>query len=784
MEFHNSTICYQATQRVYRNAVVRHIRQIFTDKFPDNWKKQLKHAVGAEEWEKNQSNTRQRQISGESGSSVSDDFDVLDVAHFYNIFDIHFDLLFPSRTSDTQKDRNRWKRSVLDWVLTVKTLRDPMSHPPEQDFSFNDSFRMIDCEGRVLDALGLPEAAELKEIQKELSGYPKDAPEPVEPLPHSLPPREAVVVDFVGRTQELRKLWDWLRDPHAHRWAVAGEGGKGKSAIAYEFAAQVRFAAPEEILAVWWLSAKKKRFTERRAVSVSGPDFEDLRTACQKLLADYGWNEPIPSDKEELQSKVLRMFNEIPSLVVVDDLDSLEGQDEEAIEFFTLAAPVTKSKILLTTRRTVFGMAHTTTHVSGMSPEDFSKFVKSRCQIFGLDPKVLTPDRINEVRQLTEGSPLFAEDLLRLSASVSLAEAVKGWKGKEGDEARRYALGRELDMLSAEAKEALLAACLSSGPVSFAELESLTGFSKARLNAVISEMQRLFLVLKPRIIEGEERFDVNVNTRTLVVRVFDGTELYRRTQNAVDAVAGRLPYADRGRTGSVIRQAVFLVKTGEFSKAEETVQAALKVEPNNPSLIGALGYVYKSWVPQRATDARQQFARAAQLKCKRLDPYRQWIQLEIGGKEWTNAARAAAQGLKNLPGNVELMYWAGYAHSRLGKELLGGLLLERARTELETASDLLRDALRPPESLKASQERQLNSMCYRAIVITYDSLAELAELEHFRGLGQRDPLKGQGEYISRVKQFLTDWISEHPDDAFAERERSWYERKYGFEVGK
>jgi hypothetical protein len=523
---------------------------------------------------------------------------------------------------------------------------------------------------------------------------------------------------------------------------------------------------------------------EGKTVVIAEPDFEDLTGACQKLLACYAWNEPVPSDKDDLKSKVLQLLDAIPALVVVDDLDSLEGQDEEAIEFFALAAPVTKSKILITTRRTVFGMAHTTTHVSGMSPEDFGKFVKSRCHIFGLDPGLLTADRINEIRELTEGSPLYAEDMLRLAASVSLAEAIKSWKGKDGDEVRRYALGRELDMLSVEAKETLLAACLSPGPVSFAELESVTGFSKIRLNAAIAEMQRLFLVLKPRIIEGEERFGVNLNTRTLVNRVLEGTDLYRRTKNAADAVAGRLPFTDRGRTGAVVRQAVFLIRTGEFSKAEETVQTALKVQPNNPDLIGALGYVYKSWRPQRTTDARQQFARAAQLKCKRLDPYRQWIQMEIQGREWTNAGKAAAHGLKNLPGSAELMYWEGYAHSRLGKELLGGLILERARTELELASSLLQSALRPPENLTGSQERQLNSMCYQAVVINYDSLAELADLEDLKGLHQRDPFKSKREYVSKVEQFLTDWTAEHPDDPFAEKERSWYERKYGLEIPK
>jgi hypothetical protein len=60
----------------------------------------------------------------------------------------------------------------------------------------------------------------------------------------------------------------------------------------------------------------------------------------------------------------------------------------------------------------------------------------------------------------------------------------------------------------------------------------------------------------------------------------------------------------------------------------------------------------------------------------------------------------------------------------------------------------------------------------------------LADLEDLKGLHQRDPFKSKREYVSKVEQFLTDWTAEHPDDPFAEKERSWYERKYGLEIPK
>lgn len=774
----NLTICYEATQRVYRNAVVAHLRKAFTAAYKNDWKLKLQHTVGHEEWNTNLTKMRERQVSGEVSIEVADEFDLLSVNHFYNLFDIHFDVVFPPTTPETSSEKKKRRQNVLQWTRTVKSLRDPLSHPTEQDFSFDDAFVMILSAKRVLEAMKHPDVEKLQSLSAELSGFPKDLSEP---LLHNLPPRDTVVLHFIGRYNELHTLWSWLNDTHMRRWALAGEGGKGKSAIAYEFATRVRFTAPEPFEIVLWLSAKKKRFRENELVPAIGPDFHDLSSALNKLLVDYGWKDETDKGLEERRGKVLHLLDEFPALIIVDDVDSLESAEESAVEFFTLAAPNTRSKVLLTSRRTLFGMGHTTTHITGLTKEDLREFVRSRCDLFGLDISLFTPERVEEIGQLTERSPLFIEDLLKLASAVSLQEAIKGWQGKEGHEARVYALGRELEMLSPDAKDSLLAASLSPGPVSFAELEALMGYPKPRLSAVISELQRLFLVPKPQLIEGEERFNVNVNTRALVVERMRDTDSFRRVENAVKAVGGRLPYNDRGRTAEVIRQAVFLVKTSEFGKAEETINMALKSSPNAPDLIGALGWVYKCWKPQRVTDARQQFARAAQLKCKRLDPYRHWIELEIHNYEWTNAAKAAEQGLKNIPGNPELLYWAGYSRSKLGRELLGGLVLERARAELEAASSYLEKLINFLNKPMTPREREISATAFRAVVLNLESLAELSELERVRNIPTRSTFgKTYNDYVAQINVHLTDWIAEHPTDSTANSVRQRLERKFNF----
>jgi hypothetical protein len=55
-------------------------------------------------------------------------------------------------------------------------------------------------------------------------------------------------------------------------------------------------------------------------------------------------------------------------LVIVDDVDSLEGEDESEITFFDVTR--TPSKVLFTSRRSLFGLAGVSTQVKGFSRDD------------------------------------------------------------------------------------------------------------------------------------------------------------------------------------------------------------------------------------------------------------------------------------------------------------------------------------------------------------------------------------------------------------------------------
>ena len=95
--------------------------------------------------------------------------------------------------------------------------------------------------------------------------------------------------------------------------------------------------------------------------------------------------------------------------------------------------PQTRSKVLFTSRRTIFGMGGTTTHVSGFNEQDAQKFILSRCQIMELDPAMFDRTTVQHIVNITEGSPLFIEDLIRLTSVVHpVQNAIQVWEERGG----------------------------------------------------------------------------------------------------------------------------------------------------------------------------------------------------------------------------------------------------------------------------------------------------------------------------------------------------------------
>jgi tetratricopeptide (TPR) repeat protein len=453
----------------------------------------------------------------------------------------------------------------------------------------------------------------------------------------------------------------------------------------------------------------------------------------------------------EKKRLLFEYLNEFPAFIVADDIDTVL-EDHEVVSLFTHDIPHTHSSVLVTSRRAIPGIRSFI--VPGFDGIEAEEFVKSRIRLYSIDTHAFTPSIIKDIARITDGSPLYMDDLMRVAKIVDIHSAIKMWAEKGGDEARKYALQREVEQLSVDARKVLVAAAVTDGPISFAELENILELSSDRLFSALTELQTLFLFPKAPAVEGEQRYQINLNTKKLVRLVEGSSEFYARIDDRSKALAGKLTDAGRGVVGSLIRQALLRFNANQQTDAEMILLGAIEKYPNQPDLHGVLGYIYKRI--GRTSDARAQFEAAFKLKSRSLEMFLHWQKLEIAEKEWSKAIAVADRALKLLPDAYEIVERKVYSLRQAGFDLHRGLHHEKAAKMWVDAVETVKQHIRDPETLPTGT-RSLNASMYYSVVVCLDMLHRLRERN----------------------QWLERWEKEHPDDPQVASQKDFLKRKRG-----
>jgi tetratricopeptide (TPR) repeat protein len=742
----NNAVCYEAIQRCLRNRVVDYLRIRMTELFPQDHIEKLKKPI-EKEWDTLVANADACRQSGGTETKVCDEYDLLSVGHFFALFDVYFDKMYSAAALAAKSYRKPTKAKLLGNLKAIKDFRDPLSHPVSEEVSFEEAFGVLSDVKQILESLGFPEdAMEVSRLMQQLHGL--DSHE-ASKMVCSLPTQDSIYLDFVGRQQVLAALGDWFSSRTNKRCLLAGDGGKGKSAVAYKFAQDLS-QSDTEFKMVAWLSAKRRKFEEGKVVLIDAPDFADLESALDRLLAHYGFL-PEKLDLPEKKSEVLQLLNDYPAFLIVDDIDTVLS-DTEVVGLFTFEIPSTRSVVLLTSRREIPGIKKF--DILGFELTETRDFVRSRVELYGLVPELFPVSLAEELQRVTDGSPLYMDDLLRLARILPIDKAMAMWADKQGDEARKYALQRELERLSKDARKVLIAASVGDDPVSFAEIESILEISEERILVALTELQTLFLIPKPKVLEGEQRFELNSNTRKLVRLVEGGTDQFGRIETKAKAIHGELPDVGRGLVAALIRQAFLLLNSGKHQEAEQLLLQAADKYPQAADVQGFIGFLYRRL--ERFTDAARHFEAAHKLKCTSRDAYRHWVKMEMSLKEWTRAIAAADKGLRAIPNFYELHALRAECKLRSGHDFAARLQREKAvKLWAETADELVK-IIKPPDKLRQG-ERTSSAYMYNVLIICLDLLGDYRALHtHFQA-----------------------WSREHPDDPKVKYQLEFIEQKHG-----
>jgi tetratricopeptide (TPR) repeat protein len=744
----NNALCYEGIQRQFRNTVVSFLRERMKAAFPNDHAVRLTKPFG-ENWGKAAKNATDARAQGGTSTQIKDDFDLLGVNHFYTLFEEYYDKLFSSSAGHPANRPKPSKPKLLGNLKGIKDSRDPLSHPVEEEVSYEEAFGLLNDAKQVLIALGMAEKAE--EITKIVAALADAGEEPLAPPIVRLPTQDSVYIDFVGREAILSELRLWYKDPYNRRCNLAGDGGKGKSAVAYRYVQSVAQSASDFKILIW-LSAKRRKFQQGDVVTIEAPDFTDADSAVNRLLREFGaLKEDLTRPLGDKRRLLLEYLDTFPAFLVIDDIDTVLD-DYQVVGLFTSEIPNTRSCVLLTSRRDIPGTRSIT--VEGFTSPEAEQFIRSRILLYGLVADAFPATVIKDICRVCDRSPLYIDDLMRLVKVMDVGKAIAMWGEKQGDEARKYALQRELEKLSSEAKKVLIAAAVSDEPVSFAEIQGVLNIGEDRVISCLTELQTLFLMPKPSLVEGEQRFQINANTKKLVRLVEGSSDLYARIDASSKALRGKSPDVGRGVVSALIRQAYFLITSGKYPEAETLMLNSIQKYPQIADLEGFIGFLYRKW--DRFADARTHFEAAYKLKCKNEDTYRHWVKMELSQKEWTRAIEAADKCLKVLPDFYEMKHFKTDALLKLGLDFSARIQREKAERLWRQAVEEIKLALKSPDSVEFC-ERDISAQMYRTLVICLDLLGD----------------------IRALNQFFNQWKAEHPDDPNVAKQADFIGRKRG-----
>ena len=397
-------------------------------------------------------------------------------------------------------------------------------------------------------------------------------------IEHTLPDKNLICPTFIGREEIISELWSWLADDFEYIKVLAGEGGRGKTSIAYEFAGQVVRSAAIEFEMLLWLTAKESQFDASLNAYVNLPEvhFNSTETLLRRIVEELGAEGDIEGESlPALKRAVIDTLSIIPSIIVVDNLDTMDiGEQRTLVEAVRQIADRSRARVLITTRSNVSMPIEQCVEISGLRDGDFREFVKQTCASYKIPvpPSAL----ISQMYDVSDGSPLFTQSILRLLRLGQSAQlALKEWKGIEGLAVRSAALQREIEQLGPESRRVLYALALVRS-ASYQELKQVTGYDDSRLRDSVDQLSSLFLIHAPTIIESERRFEIPESTARLVVDLKD--QLVTRPAEINARVTGIFKKTSDAKfeVGKAIRQSMAFINADEYDKAVGTVEALLR----------------------------------------------------------------------------------------------------------------------------------------------------------------------------------------------------------------
>ncbi|MDX0427369.1 AAA family ATPase [Sinorhizobium medicae] len=474
-------------------------------------------------------------------------------------------------------------------------------------------------------------------------------------LDGSIPPSPATLKQrFVGRTEVLDRLFQWLEASDEPRTFLHGKGGSGKTTIAYEFARLVkehgenlRAFGGEYLDAVIFVSAKEKSLlvAEARVIETETRDFSDEKELLRSILHYGGWtmDEEYLSNAtvDQLRSDIKDYLNINSVLLVIDDIDTLttKGVDPGSDFLYrTLCRAARHSKVVYTLRNAPSQSLTNAVEVPGLSDDDYELFVDECVEHFKV-PQPSSEFRKKKLSDLSERRPLVIESVIALRRTAgNYDQAMELFQQQTGDAIRDYVFLREWDALSTNTSRLLLAALSEfNEPAGFRDLQSVLQYEPSAVNDAIGAVREMFLQIDEA--GSDALYALAPLTRAFVKSKRSQLVGYGLLHERVKAFRRHVAVSNP-RAANIATQIERLLPPRYQSHQTERLNEAYRLvtDKNLPPFVTedpffrtVLGYVCASFAQARLPQARASFEYAFNMKFEPDYRYlRVWFQAEKG----------------------------------------------------------------------------------------------------------------------------------------------------------
>lgn len=608
------------------------------------------------------------------------------------------------------------------------------------------------------------------------------------PLPNNLPPRDPGLVEFVGRKSHINSLAHWLVDRFDNLRMLVGLGGVGKTAIAREFAELTLYSTPPGIELLIWLTAKREFYislqSHRTPVEqVNFSDAESCLLAIAEELGETAASSLSEGDIDEIIRNLKLALDALPALIIVDDIDSLEVNEQ--YELFTALQKLatlsqydssTPSKFLITSRLDLAASPRTTIPISGMNQRDFYNYVSVISNHLGLPQQTLVQRQILHLHEVSEGSPTFANAILRLMfLGESFDDAIAEWKGPDGEEVRRFAFERELRSLSGEGARVLYAACLLNTPT-LSSIQALLQLTRPKARDAVADLRKFHLVAQTAL-EGDQEFASlrvaeNVRLMSDLIRArAPGSKEIERRSNRFNAEVVRL--SGTRRPEKVTAEIVALWRKGEAIAALELAKSALREQEDDPVILSLVARSYMNIVPPDSERAERYFSAAFDNGNRDRQVLEEWLRCRSRRMDWRGVVNLVNR-IRSLIGHANAAYYEAHATAKIAENRLRERNLVDAMRKYREAAHMVKDTMQKNLGYGRVQSLiTLQDTCFQ-------NLAELS-VRYFREPKQYDRIwqavfeaheaKVRSEEMLQLGiNYLLDWAAEFANDEYSDEQ--------------